>query len=61
MRGSCFYVVYDFECKLADSEGKRNKLCFFTWYVSCLINTRQIPPMKLKLKTRLLIKLTPLT
>lgn len=29
--GSCRYAVYDFEYDLADSEGKRNKICFFTW------------------------------
>ncbi|PLW07295.1 hypothetical protein PCANC_21556 [Puccinia coronata f. sp. avenae] len=28
---SCRYAVYDFEYDLADAEGKRNKLCFFTW------------------------------
>ncbi|KAH9448066.1 hypothetical protein MJO29_011387 [Puccinia striiformis f. sp. tritici] len=29
--GACRYAVYDFEYELEESEGKRNKLCFFTW------------------------------
>ncbi|OAV86050.1 hypothetical protein PTTG_05915 [Puccinia triticina 1-1 BBBD Race 1] len=29
--GSCRYAVYDFEYALTETEGKRNKLCFFTW------------------------------
>ncbi|EFP86420.2 cofilin [Puccinia graminis f. sp. tritici] len=29
--GSCRYAVYDFEYCAEETEGKRNKLCFFTW------------------------------
>jgi len=27
----CRYAVYDFDFELAEGEGKRNKLCFYTW------------------------------
>ncbi|KAJ8104327.1 hypothetical protein POJ06DRAFT_191319 [Lipomyces tetrasporus] len=27
----CRYAVYDFEYELAGNEGKRSKICFFTW------------------------------
>lgn len=30
---SCRYAVYDFEYKQSDSEGVRNKLCFYAWSV----------------------------
>ena len=28
----CRYAIYDFEYQKGD-EGKRNKICFYTWYV----------------------------
>jgi len=27
----CRYAIYDFEYELPGGEGKRNKICFFTW------------------------------
>ncbi|KAI5787247.1 hypothetical protein EDC01DRAFT_717993 [Geopyxis carbonaria] len=27
----CRYAIYDFEYELAGGEGKRSKICFFTW------------------------------
>jgi len=31
--GECRYAIYDFEYQKGD-EGKRNKICFYTWCVS---------------------------
>lgn len=29
----CRYAIYDFEYELPGGEGKRNKICFFSWSV----------------------------
>lgn len=36
--GECRWAVYDFEFE-KEGAGKRNKLCFFSWYVDLLFHT----------------------
>ena len=50
----CRYAIYDFEYQKGD-EGKRNKICFFTWCVlGQLFNTCYRSPDESKVKQKML-------